>query len=186
MEYKYITENNLFEKQTYMYSEYKGIDFIKEYMSSRKNWQCIKNETGGYAERKIHSSVYHDLVGIREELTSGKGTEKAFELVNAYTKSFEVHKKIYTKYDIRWKPLDSADFQEYESYLMFADCLLLAYHHTKCLKYINCLLKLDDTLISVQSKMTQKCKVHLEQIIKQELRIFNKMAIENGISLEVS
>lgn len=47
MEYKYITENNLFEKQTYMYSEYKGIDFIKEYMSSRKNWQCIKNETGG-------------------------------------------------------------------------------------------------------------------------------------------
>lgn len=52
MEYKYITENNLFEKQTYMYSEYKGIDFIKEYMSSRKNWQCIKNETGGMQNEK--------------------------------------------------------------------------------------------------------------------------------------
>lgn len=40
MGYKYITENNLYEKQTYMYSAYKGIDFIKEYLNSREN--CLK------------------------------------------------------------------------------------------------------------------------------------------------
>ncbi len=29
MAYKYITDNNLYKKQTYMYSEYKGMLFLK-------------------------------------------------------------------------------------------------------------------------------------------------------------
>ena len=37
MSYKYITENNLEHKQTYMYSEYGGIDFLLEY-------ECIRQE----------------------------------------------------------------------------------------------------------------------------------------------
>ena len=29
MSYKYVTENNLLDKQTYMYSEYGGMDFYR-------------------------------------------------------------------------------------------------------------------------------------------------------------
>lgn len=36
MAYKYITDNNLYKKQTYMYSEYKGMLFFKEYLDSRQ------------------------------------------------------------------------------------------------------------------------------------------------------
>ena len=187
MGYKYITGNNLYEKQTYMYSEYKGMNFIQEYMDSRKNCLSAHEETGMYGERKtIYSSVHRDLTEIREELTAGKRTRRIFELVNAYTKSFEVRKRIYTKYDDGWKPSDDASFEEYESYLVFADCLLLAYHHTKCLKYINCLLKLDDTLISIQNRMTRESKEHFDQIIRQELCVFNWLVDENGINEEIS
>lgn len=41
MGYKYVTSNNLYEKQTYEYSEYRGIDFITEYLESRK--RCFIN-----------------------------------------------------------------------------------------------------------------------------------------------
>jgi hypothetical protein len=38
MSYKYITNNNLYEKQNYMYSEYGGIKFINDYVYSRRNY----------------------------------------------------------------------------------------------------------------------------------------------------
>lgn len=41
MLYKYITSNNLYEKQNYMYSEYGGIEFIKEYINSRQKYLNI-------------------------------------------------------------------------------------------------------------------------------------------------
>lgn len=38
MLYKYITGNNLYEKQNYLYSEYGGIEFIEEYINSRQKY----------------------------------------------------------------------------------------------------------------------------------------------------
>ena len=188
MKYKYITRNNLYEKQTYMYSEFKGMDFIKEYLNSRKN--CLnefdKTETVGKGTEITYSVVYKDLLSNCENLKTGKNLNKAIASVNAYTKSFEVRKRIYTGYDAEWKPLNGAGFEEYESYLVFADCLLLAYHQTKCLKYFNCLLKLDDTLLSIQNRMGQEAKEHFRQTIQQELDIFNQLASANGISEGVS
>ena len=44
MSYKYVTDNNLYEKQTYMYSEYKGRAFLNDYISSRQN--CLRKVLG--------------------------------------------------------------------------------------------------------------------------------------------
>lgn len=133
----------------------------------------------------LHSVVYKDLVELCENLKAGRQNDKDFELVNAYTKSFEVRKRIYTEYNADWKPLCGAGFEEYESYLVFAECLLSAYRLTKCLKYFNCLLKLDDTLISVQNRMQRHLKEHLGQILIQELDIFSQLVAANGVSEEV-
>ena len=38
MLYKYITENNLYDKQNYMYSEYGGIAFLDSYLLSRREF----------------------------------------------------------------------------------------------------------------------------------------------------
>lgn len=187
MGYKYITENNLYEKQTYMYSAYKGIDFIKEYLNSREN--CLKEikKRGGYKDTKPkHSFVYGDLVELCEKLKAGKKNDEIMQLVNAYTKSFEVRKRIYSEYDAEWKPLSGTDFEEYESYIVFAECLLLAYRYTKCLKYFNCLLKLDDTLISIQNKLDQQLRIYLSQVLRQELNIFNELVAAIGVNEGVS
>lgn len=180
MGYKYVTDNNLYEKQTYMYSEYRGLDFIKEYVESRK--KCLKNvkkiEGRGIKGASSHSRVYEELVELCDNLKTGKNDKEVFALLNAYTKSFEVRKRIYTEYCADWKPVCNAGFEEYGSYLVFAECLLYAYRQTKCLKYFSCLLKLDDTLISIQDRMEQQLKERLDWILIQELDIFSQMAAE--------
>ncbi len=116
-------------------------------------------------------------------MESGKYDKETVYLINAYTKSFEVRKRVYTEYDDSWKPLSNEDFSDIKNYLLFADCLLLAYRNLKCMKYFNCLLKVVDTLLSIQDQIDCQWKRHFSYIIRQELDIVYEIAIENGIRL---
>ena len=73
------------------------------------------------------------------------------------------------------------EFEDYEAYIIFAECLVFTF---RCLKYFSCLLKVDDTLLSVQDKLDIRLKKALYNIIKSELDIFYQLAEENGIGLE--
>lgn len=189
MSYQYVTENNLENKQTYMYSEYGGIHFLKEYIATRREYiskyECLEENIADDNEKTTEATgVMVDLLGIRKALETDKRNKKVMDLINAYTKSFEVRKRIYREYDNNWKPIGSMDFKDYQIYLVFAECLVLSYQHTQCLKYFNCLLKVDDSLLSICNKMNDKLKGNLSQIIKKELNIFYQIAERNGISLE--
>lgn len=189
MAYKYVAENNLYDKQTYMYSQYNGIQFLKEYLDMRqeylKKYESLKKYTAENDERMANeTNAMCDLLNIIKKLKSGKLDKASIDLINAYTKSFEVRKRIYQEYDSDWKPTGSKNFEDYEIYLTFAECLALSYEHTQCLKYFNCLLKVDDTLLSVSDQMDLRLKENLYQTIKKELAIFYQIAEKNGISLE--
>ena len=77
MAYKYITENNLYNKQTYMYSEYNGICFLKEYVASRQKYlnnfkslkECITKDNEDESEL---TDVMQDLLHIKNALKSDK------------------------------------------------------------------------------------------------------------------
>lgn len=192
MAYKYITDNNLYDKQTYMYSEYGGIDFLEEYLLSRRIYlgkarydtlECHDCEYTGFIDGL--SQVKQDFVKIRDGFRGGECEDSIMELINAYTKTFEVRKRIYNEYVSNWKPSVNAGFEDYEAYLLFAECLILSYKYTKCLKYFSCLLKVDDTLLSIQSKLDCKMKTYLGWIIIQELDIFYHLANENEVYMGV-
>lgn len=189
MAYKYITDNNLYEKQTYMYSEYNGISFIMEYLDSR--WDFQNKLQVNTAQRAVSDNAKiednptkKDLKRILCELRLEKCNEDLIDAVNRYTKSFEVRKRIYTGYDNQRKPLEGADFRDYESYLLLADCMISMYYNTKCLKYFNCLLKIDDTLLSIQNELDCLCEDYLSKVVKQELDIFYQLSDEKGINWE--
>lgn len=189
MAYKYITDNNLYNKQTYMYSEYGGVDFLKEYIDSRQKYldeqEYLKNIiTGNAWERTNTSERVQELLNIKQGLKDKSQNSREMELVNAYTKSFEVRKRIYDKHDVNWKPVRNSGFEDYEAYLLFAECLAASYHNTNCLKYYSCMLKVDDTLLSVQDKLDIRLKGVLYRIIEKELDIFYQLMLQNGISLE--
>lgn len=188
MAYKYITDNNLYEKQTYMYSEYKGMAFLKEYLESRQAFlkQNEDGKTDNAVEEPLRNPVQKSLLDLKRNMENEKHDKEAVSLMNAYTKSFEVRKRIYTEYDDNWKPLSGAGFANSENYLLFADCLLLAYRNLKCMKYLNCLLKVVDTLLSIQDQLDCQSKRYFGCIIQQELDIVSQIAGKNDIRWEVS
>lgn len=189
MAYKYISENNLYHKQTYMYSEYDGICFLKEYIASREKYlnkcEFLKEQTKKeYEKYEKLSNVMRDLLNIRKALKSNKQDKEVMDLLNTYLKSFEVRKRIYQEYDNNKKPVGSMNFEDYEIYLIFAECMVLSYQHTQCLKYFSCLLKVDDTLLSVEDKMNTQFRKFFSQIIKQEIDIFYQIVKKNEINWE--
>ena len=91
MLYKYITENNLIDKQNYMYSEYGGSDFLNEYRQIRERGIAgLKNQESW--KEKIHVS-YDELCQIRKWCQGGKAGE-AKEAFDLYLKAFEVRKRL--------------------------------------------------------------------------------------------
>lgn len=187
MEYKYITENNLYQKQTYMYSEYGGASFLKSYVESRQQYLNVNNEIEKakyiieYSEIAMDSSnVIQDLLYIRKALKTGKWDLKVRELINAYVKSFEVRKRIYDNYDSNWKPDEDAGFENYAMYLLFAECLGIIYQYTGSLKYFSCLLKVDDVLLSIQDKLDVELKKLLCQGIRRELTFLSNYSKNMG------
>lgn len=188
MAYEYITNNNLYEKQTYMYSKYRGVDFLKDYLDSRYQFidsqKRLEGDIFPYAE-PANDPVQEELMDIFHKLKAGDHSREIMDRVNAYTKSFEVRKRLYSCYNSDSKPIEGAGFENYQSYLLFADCLLNMYQHTGCLKYFSCLLKLNDTVLSVQDCLTESMKECFCQIIRQELDIFYQLARKKGIDVEV-
>lgn len=187
MAYKYITDNNLYKKQTYMYSEYRGETFIKEYIDSRRKrfGASPKDIEEENLTDIISTPVRQDLGGLCEKLRGGEHSDEVIRCINGYVKSFEVRKRLYSAYDSDWKPIVGTGFEDYESYLLFADCLLWVYQYTKCLKYFSCLLKVDDTLLSLQNRLNQKEKKSLECIVSREMEFFYRLVNENNIVMEM-
>ena len=187
MLYKYITQNNLYQKQDYMYSEYAGLSFLKEYLKSRQNYiDSLSSKNSSIICDSLCNPVRKNLLEMREELKCKKYSEQIIDRIRAYTKSFEVRKRIYTEYSDNWKPLNDASFEDYTNYLLFAECLLYVYRYTECCKFFSCLLKLDDTILSIQEKLTVQQKKYFGFIIEQELDIFYNLAENNNVYLEVA
>lgn len=184
MSYKYVTVNNLYEKQNYMYSEYTGIDFLRKYIASRKDYlnvakQGFENDEAIFERCKTEEELKDILSGLK----AGGRDYKAIAKLNMFVKSFEVRKRIYTEYDERWKPIEGAGFEAYGLYLLFADCLVYAYKETRSLKYLSCLMKVNDTMLSLTDKYVAELKPYLSWVIQAELKEFSKLAIQIGINL---
>lgn len=181
--YKYITADNLEDKQNYMYSKYGGNNFLNEYLLSR--------EIPAYIERKLVNgvasvgSVKKNIEHLNERLANYSATERDFELLDVYLKSFEVRKRLYCEYDDNMKPVAGSDYRDYDLYLMMASCLVKAYRVRSNLRYVNCLLKIDDTLLSLCKNFSKKQYDELVSIISTEIAIVKQVALKNNVGIGV-
>ena len=160
MKYKYITENNLNNKQDYMYSEFGGKDFLTCFADSRKDFfgRVESLEIKGHHTRT-------ELYCLRENLKHEKFCD-CQEILDAYVKRFEVTKRIYSEYKEDWKAAKDASYEQLDLYLLLSECCIQAYQETTCLKYLSCALKINDTLLSVEGLLSVfECK-WLENILK--------------------
>lgn len=186
MLYKYISENNLLNKQNYMYSEYGGQAFLKAYIDSRDNF--IKKYSSDVSSHKKEinniDSTRSRLIQLKRKVENEGMKSYVKAEVDDFTKSFEVRKRIYSAYDEAFKPLASAVFDHYDNYLVFAEILDLAYKQTRCMKYISCLLKVNDTLLSIYDRLDKGQNMVLANILCSEKKIVSELANLKKVDME--
>jgi len=187
--YQYITENNLEDRQNYMYSSCEGPDFLEHYEMTRKNF-CMQ-----YRKRKIENlkaedatgemlcNILYGLLGNTEKITGESAQMSSDEWIRKFIKSFEVRKRIYSDY--RWemmKPVSGVKYDNLNNYIYLSYILVLDYRKTADLCSLNCLLKIDDTLLSRTEVMTRVQKEQMSYLLAHESGYIEKLrnTILNG------
>lgn len=185
MKYKYITENNLENIQTYMYSEYSGKSFLKAFFEVRKLKTSDKSLTNTvlleYVNHlKVIYTTTNDLKNIISQIYDDIYDR---EMADKYIKAFEVRKRIYNEYlSNSIKPNEDMGYTGYCNYILLSCICILFYRKFKNLKYLNTLLKIDDSILSFYQFLSQQEKEIFGDIIKSELDIIEDVLISQEIN----
>ncbi len=154
-EYKYSKYNLLEKPQRYQFTKFEGKEFLIAYTKSRKKYLLKLNvKNPSYDELE---SILKNKNGEHNSNTEKKLTKICLELINNqnfsnidndidfYLKKFEISKKILSDYNVE------KEFEEYdklENYVMLSLILIMKFKKMYDLRFINTILKLNDTICS--------------------------------------
>ncbi|WP_027087261.1 hypothetical protein [Cohnella panacarvi] len=151
--YPYVTEDNRENKQFYMYSTFHGFPFIQAYKESRdlafRRFQD-KVEASSTDEPNV-ALVNPFLFEIGYDVTNDNS-----DVLDKWIHSFEIRKRVYSAYDIDYRPLDTSDYKDSGPYVRLASAIALKLHDGGGLKYLNTLLKLVDTILSFEAELSNR------------------------------
>ena len=198
MEYPYKTTPESF--LTYQYSKFLGFDFIDAYKFFRSealksfkldlNKNRLDNLISNFLKsHKIVAFNTHSLLQLlsekdikkedlimlflfqNENKVKDKTTNQIiYTLLSRLIKKYEISRSIY-----------SNKYRDLESYVLFAANLVIYYKHSGNIKFLNALLKLNDSLCSVHEKITKDYIVLLYFSINAEIeevkKLFNKKSL---------
>jgi hypothetical protein len=201
--YVYTLTNILKKRQDYMYTPWHGKDFITEYISNRKHAlsKLEDNYTTAVSEYELIKDIESTLQIQSSQKTQNINTTamllalinnnleltdhaSALFKIESLLKSFEVRKKIYTKYNELFKPL-SKEFSNLENYILFCIVLLKQFTLTNEYRYLNTILKLNDLIISTGlESVTKTNKALISLLLTRELSCIQKLLQERSIQDE--
>jgi hypothetical protein len=181
-------KGDLFENpQRYQHSQYFGKKFLKAYeISRRKMLDSLKTN------KKEIKMIFSDDTQIVDLNTLKQfNSEKLFifmlnniddnwsieltKLLNNYIKKFEVKKRIYESYDKNFIA-NSTHYKNLRNYLLLSVLCSIQFRKTKNLKFLNSMLKLNDTICTQHGLLNN----HIDQIlfhftIKEELDLIKDL-----------
>ena len=199
--YVYSTQNLLDIPQKYQMSPFQGHKFLEQYKESRKaSMQLIKDKINTTTLDQVAAQMHLNFQHPLEIINSSKfSTQKLFEsiflillrdkddiaitkIVNDFIKKFEIKKRIFSSYN---KEIQEAsnDYKTLPNYILLASICVLKYKKTKNLKYINVLLKLNDTICSQINIISENNTSFLCFFaLKSELDYILDLIKKNGIN----
>lgn len=181
--YPYITPDNLEKRQKYQYTAYHGEEFLAVWRQTRKVFlqQALPEKQDGKpftcaltpAQHEEVSAYLSSLAQANEDGRQAEGqqallplmlsllrgftqqgwTPALHERLHAVIKTFEVRKRLYPVYSLKFKPADEEDYRNRDLYVVLCALLTQAYRAHPSLKVLNTLLKLNDALLSLQGEM---------------------------------
>ena len=164
--YVYSTHNLLETPQKYKMTPFQGSQFLEQYKESRRlAIELIRDKVGTITLDQATTQMQQDFKHHLEIIITSKfSTKKLFEsifltvlrdkddvnvtkIINEFVKRFEIKKRIFSFYNQEIKEA-SNDYKIIDNYILLASICVLEYKKTKNLKYLNVLLKLNDTICS--------------------------------------
>ena len=184
MSYSYTDGDKIASPNTYFYTEYNGQEFLNSYFGNRKSiLRKMKDAVEPtFSENDIETdqsliqtSIYLDYLYTSLQSQNHSRNADIFAEINLILKKFEVSKRIYDFYLPEFKKSDDSDFKNLNNYLKLASVLSRSYEITKKLNYLNGMLKVIDTLISVFNEMSELEKKNLAWLIRMEIDHVGKL-----------
>ena len=160
--YTYSDGNLLKNPQKYQMTPFLDKNFLDDYQRTRINYlEKISKFEKIELEKIIHninqkdmqddrSSKFNSVTSIMlfDVLTALINDENNnFDIIDKFIKKFETKKLIFSKYDDNLQPI-SNECSEIRNYLLLATICVFKFKNSKNLKYLNTLLKLNDTICS--------------------------------------
>lgn len=181
MAYEYSQVNRLTTPHKYQFSP-SGKDFFAEYQQDRSMF-ISKFDSGENStptkEETCHTTTF--LYDLLEKISSDYLS--VYEDLTRFCKKYEVWKKIYTSYDNDYRRA-SEDYSDPLPYALLALCFLRYSEQSLHLPFVNCALKINDMLCSIEGNVTspETRKLCLESL-NMEQEIITRLMHTKNIAL---
>ena len=139
--YSYTEKNRFLEKNSYMYTPFKGYNFLTEFLLNReKALSYITSRIEGKATQGLSDLCQHqtdmELEEISQIFLKGKSFLRAEKKLENYIRRFEVAKRLRNNYPVT----DLNDLASTRTHILFFGVLILAFDKTEDIRYINVIL----------------------------------------------
>ena len=160
--YTYSDGNLLKNPQKYQMTPFLDKNFLNDYQRTRINYlEKISKFEKIELKKIIHNINQKDMqedrngkfnsvtsIMLFDVLTALINDENNnFDIIDKFIKKFETKKLIFSKYDDNLQPI-SNEYSEIRNYLLLATICVFKFKNSKNLKYLNTLLKINDTICS--------------------------------------
>ena len=196
MEYQYDNGDLLKNPQKYQKTEFIGNEFLIAYKKSRQ--QCIdkienkKYEKNSYQNivnkeielilhgKKIHlEKLLNELLNLKNNYNEKNSKNNI--IIDTFLKKFEIRKRLFLSYNSNLEE-DEDRYDNLRNYLFLSNLGLIRYHETNNLKFLNTVLKINDTLCSQIEKLDDEDdKLLLRYLLENELIAVNNICTKKGI-----
>ena len=202
--YSYIKTDLLKNPQKYQVSPYEVIEFIHSYKNSRKKILEIllkknfKKQNIGDICLQINPKITDDYDfdnGFNELETEklfsillyfikkNKKQKEIIKLLDIFLKKFEIKKRIFSSYDSNFEE-NNENYSHLINYLLLVVAFIVRFETTNNLKYLNVVLKLNDTLCSQYQFLNNKFEnILLIHSLEKELLFVEDLCKQKGIEI---
>ncbi|MEE9382929.1 MAG: adenylyl-sulfate kinase [Nannocystaceae bacterium] len=180
--YTYTQRDRLEDRNTYFYSAYHGPALLEDWRRDRTRlgdrtapmphgeaFALPEPGTGVDLRRLLHTLV----VAVHSE---GVLDRRALWWLLWVVRKFEVSKRLFPEYGADLVAHDRANYGQHDLYVRTAELVECAYVRTGELNFLNCLLKLDDTLVSVGQRLAPSMRKRAARVLLAEQRHIQDLA----------
>jgi hypothetical protein len=171
--YDYARGDRLVERNTYAYTAYEGRAFLEAWRASRT--EALADLPEPAEQLRVESArvptapdAGGETTALLDSILTALETGAVHPALEALLQRFEVSKRVHGRYTRDWKPEDPKDYTDLKRYVRFAETLERAYARLADLRYLNALLKCNDTLVSLRSRLDEEQGARLARLLLAE------------------